>query len=241
MKEPSELFEPIRDRRVFERVSDRIKTLIFEGKLKAGDKLPSETALAQQFNVGRQTVREALRLLEISGFITVQRGTGGGPLIMDTILNRISDLYLDAFRMKKVTLAELTAARQEIERTILLHAYDHIRERDLNALQDNVQKAKAKVAGNMVATEENIQFHSLLARSSGNHVFVIVAESMMAVLGDFLSRLAPDVETSAKVIEDHDAILKAIVGRDKSQALLLMERHLVEVENRLQVFMQKIA
>jgi len=241
MREPSILFEPIRDRRVFEKVSDRIKTLIFDGELKAGDKLPSETSLAEQFNVGRQTVREALRLLEISGFITIQRGTAGGPLIMDTIIGRISDLYLDAFRMKKVTLAELTAARQEIERTILLHATDHMSENDLNALQDNVQKAKAKIAGNMVATEENIQFHNLLARASGNHVFVIVAESMMAVLGDFLSRLAPDVETSAKVIEDHEAIMKAIMNRDRGLALLLMERHLIGVESRLQVFMQEIA
>jgi len=241
MKEPSDLFETIRDRRVFEKVSDRIKTLILDGELKAGDKLPSETALAQQFNVGRQTVREALRLLEISGFITVQRGTGGGPLIMDTILNRISDLYLDAFRMKKVTMTELTAARQAFERTILLHAYDHMSENELNTLQDNVQKAKAQIAGNRVATEENIQFHSLLARMSGNHVFVIVAESMMAVLGDFLSRLAPDVRTSARVVEDHEAILKAIAGRDREKALLLMQRHLLEVETRLQPFREEIA
>jgi len=61
------IFTPIKSKRAFEEVSSRIKELIFEGVLKPGDKVSSEGELAKQFNVGRQTVREALRILELSG------------------------------------------------------------------------------------------------------------------------------------------------------------------------------
>ena len=88
------LFVPIQSLRTFEEVSSRIKELIFNGTLKPGDKLPPETQLAQEFNVGRQTIREALRLLELSGFIKIQKGGGGGSFIADTILIPVSGLEL---------------------------------------------------------------------------------------------------------------------------------------------------
>ena len=104
------MFTPVRSKRTFEEVSSQIKRLVFEGVLKAEDKLPSEAELAKQFDVGRQTVREALRILELSGFLTVQKGFGGGSVIKDTILKKTTNLLLDAFRMEKITVEEFTAA-----------------------------------------------------------------------------------------------------------------------------------
>ena len=63
------IFGPARPRRTFEEIINQIKANIEEGRLKRGDKLPTERALAAQFQVSRNTVREALRTLEISGFI----------------------------------------------------------------------------------------------------------------------------------------------------------------------------
>ena len=89
------IFTPIKSKRTFEEISFEIKRLIFKGILKPNDKLPSEIELARQFNVGRQTIREALRLLELSGFISIQKGSTGGPIIEDTIFNTISNSFLD--------------------------------------------------------------------------------------------------------------------------------------------------
>ena len=113
------LFNPLKPKRAFEEVCDEIKTLIFTGTLKPGDRLPTELELASQFNVSRQTVREALRLLETTGFINMQKGGSGGPLIVDTILNTISNSFLDAFQLQKISVDELTAARIEIEKMVL--------------------------------------------------------------------------------------------------------------------------
>lgn len=67
------IFTPVKSKRTFEEVSSKIKNLIFDGTLKPGDRLPSESELAVQFGVGRQTLREALRILELSGFIFMRK------------------------------------------------------------------------------------------------------------------------------------------------------------------------
>jgi GntR family transcriptional repressor for pyruvate dehydrogenase complex len=233
------IFDPIKRTRTFEDVSDKIKQLIFDDVLKPGEKLPSEAQLALQFGVGRQTVREALRLLETSGFINIHRGGGGGPIIKDTIFNRISDLFLDAFRIKKITLAELTVARLEIEKVVLNYVIDNAEESDIRSLQKNVAEARKKIDNNLAATEENLQFHTLLAQASNNHVFFIVVESIMAVVGDFLSRIGPDVETSDNVVSYHEDIVKAIAEKKRTKAINLLEQHLLEVRNRLKPFVKQ--
>ena len=82
--------------------------------------------LANQFGVGRQTIREALRVLELSGMISIKKGSGGGPVIQNTILNRIQDLFIDAFLTEKIVRDDLTSARCGIELLILDHLFEKI-------------------------------------------------------------------------------------------------------------------
>ena len=86
------LIGPVKNKRTFEEVSDKLKELIFDGTLKPGQQLPSEHALAQLFQVGRQSVREALRVLELSGFITIRAGVKGGAVIEGTMLSKIGGI-----------------------------------------------------------------------------------------------------------------------------------------------------
>lgn len=237
MENESNIFNPIKRDRAFETVSNKIKELIFSGSLKPGEKLPPEAQLAEQFNVGRQTVREAMRLLEISGFISVKKGGNGGPIIEDTLLNTIGRQFLDAFRMKKISLNEITIARLEIEKVVLGYVIDNADDSDIKKLQDNVLRAKAKIENRKLATEENTQFHSLLAEASKNHVFVIAVDSIMALLRDHL-RLGPDIETSADVVAYHETILNAIINKNRSEALRTLENHLFEVKSRLTILEQ---
>ena len=73
------LFKPLKKARLYEEIVDHIKGLIIEGKLKPSDKLPSERELACQFNVGRPTVREAIRTLILMGLVEVNAGQRGSP------------------------------------------------------------------------------------------------------------------------------------------------------------------
>ena len=246
------VFTPIKSPRTFEEVSNQIKKLIFDGVFKPGDKLPPEIEIAQQFNVGRQSIREALRILELSGFITIQKGGGGGAIIKDTISNTISELFLDAFQLERITIEELTIARFEIEKIVLKYTIEKADKSDIESLQQNIQAAREKIENNNPAVDENIRFHKLLARASKNQLFVIVVEAVTAAIRHFLSGLGPDAETSdsekwynesmmnsKNTLAYHEDILNAIIAKKLDQAIDILENHLLEVKGRLQPLARK--
>ena len=238
MENQKELFRPIKSRRTFEEVSGNIKELIFDGTLKPGDKLPSEAQLSHQFNVGRQTIREALRLLEYSGFIAIKQGGGGGPVIKDTLLSSISALFVDAFRMKKITIQDLAVTRLEIEKVIISYALDNADETDVANLRKNVVHARKMIEQGKRATEDNFEFHILLAKASKNHMFVLVMRSVMAVHADLISRTGFDLEVSRSVVEAHERVVDAFERKDREETIRLFEQHLSGVSDQLQALVE---
>jgi GntR family transcriptional regulator, transcriptional repressor for pyruvate dehydrogenase complex len=227
-------FAPIKGKRTFEEVSAEIKRMIFKGILKPGDRLPSETQLARQFSVGRQTVRESLRILELSGFLTIQKGSIGGSVIEDTILNTISNSLFDALQMGKIKPTDLTIARLEVEKIMLSYAMKNADPLDFERLQENIDGAKRKLQANIQPFKDNIDFHRLLAKASKNYFFVIVADSIFAFIVDFFSRLEPEIEVSENVIPIHQDILNAMIRKDTRKATTLLEDHILEAGKRFE-------
>ncbi len=221
------VFEPIRSRRTFEEVSHKIKGLIFDGTLKPGQKLPSEEEIARLFHVGRQSVREALRVLELSGFISTRPGVKGGPVIENTMLGRIAALFQDAFRFHKVSMEDFTTARKGIETCVLESVFLNADQSDIDNIAATIIRAKEKLDEGASAFEENMDFHRQLANASRNYLFVITVESILAVLSDFRSRLIGiGRERSLQVVEFHGKILDAIVAGRREEAKDLLEKDL---------------
>jgi len=150
-------------KRAFDEISGEIKRLISRAFSSRGTdyrlRLIWQTSLEWGGNHPR-----GLRLLELSGFISMQKGGAGGPLVVDTILNTIGNSFLDAFQMGRITIDELTVARLAIEQMVWRASLDLYRA-DLRALRENVSQAKKKIESGTQAFEENTQFHRLLARS----------------------------------------------------------------------------
>ncbi len=234
MREPravydEEIFRPVRTKRAFEEISTEIKRLIFQGTLKPGDRLPGENELARKYGVSRQTIREALRVLELTGVIKMRKGGVGGPLVVDTMMNAINNLYLDVVQMKNITKEEIGTARIKIEKAILDEAIDRADDADIAKLEENLALEKRLRGKNLDAFEKNAEFHRLLARASKNGLFVIVMESLIAVVADFRSRIGLDLEVSGRAIEEHEEIIRAIKKRDRKHASALLEKHLTYV------------
>jgi GntR family transcriptional regulator, transcriptional repressor for pyruvate dehydrogenase complex len=234
------IFSPIKTKRAFDEISHEIKRLIFKGILKPGDRLPSETELAARFSVGRQTIREALRLLELSGFIGMQKGGAGGPLVVDTILNSITNSFLDAFQMGKISIDEHTNARLEIEKMVFNYALNNIEQTDVKCLQENIDLARRNIEKGLQAFEINLHFHKLLARATRNHIFIVVMESITASVAHIRSLLGMDLELSGRVVEEHQAIVSAIVAGNKAEALDLLEQHLTSLGHRYAEFVGRL-
>ncbi len=223
------LFETMKRKRTFEEVSGHIKSLVLKGSLKPGAKLPPETEIARQLGVGRQTVREAFRLLELSGFVRIKRGLGGGPIIVDTVLDTLSTALHDAVTLQRVTFEELTNARLVVEKGVIERLLQKLEPSDITRLRENIVQARSKLAMSLPAFEENIQFHSLLASASRTQVFVVTMRAIMPIMADFLSRRKQTLSTSKKVVDAHEKILEAVINGRKEESLKKLEEHLLEL------------
>jgi len=223
------MFVPVRSKRTFEDVSSQIKKLILNGVLQPGDKLPPEGELGEQLNVGRQTVREALRILELSGLISVQKGFGGGSVVRDNILTKTSGLLLDAFQMQKISINEFTTARLLIEKGILSEAVDHATDEDIRDLRRNVGESKDLIAKGALVTDLNFEFHSLLARASKNTVYILFERTINAILLDLRRRSAKNFVIDQNAVRAHEQILDALVRKDRERAISLLEKHILVI------------
>jgi GntR family transcriptional regulator, transcriptional repressor for pyruvate dehydrogenase complex len=233
------LFETMKRKRTFEEVSAHIKSLVLKGVLKPGAKLPPETEIARQLGVGRQTVREAFRLLELSGFVRIKRGLGGGPVIADTVLDSLSTALHDAVALQRVNIDELTDARVVVEKGVIERLLQKMDPADMAHLRENITQAKSKIAMKLPAFEENIQFHILLATASRNQVFVVTMRAIMTIMADFLSRRKQTLSASKKVVDAHEEILEAVINGRKEESIRKLEEHLLDVGKRLELSLKQ--
>src|SRR5712664_2472743 len=135
------MFSPAKPRRVFEEIINQIKAQIEDGRLQRGDKLPTERALAAQFRVSRNTVREALRTLEISGLITLKRGPTGGAFVAASDPRILNSQLTSALRLTDFSVADLTQAMRSITVMLLDAAMPTLAEADLQAMEANIKAA----------------------------------------------------------------------------------------------------
>jgi len=233
MHHKMELFEPITKRRAFEQVADKIKELVFNGALKSGDRLPSEIELAQKYNVGRQTIREALRFLEISGFVTTQKGGSGGAHIEDSVLQAIANSFVDATKMKKVTIEEVLSVRFEIEKLVLTEAIKNIEASDIERIKEIIHLKENEIKEGVKSGYANIMFHKLLAKASKNQVLVIMVDLIMAVINDFVMKTGFGYQRMEREIHEHKRILNAVVNKNEDEAIKLLRRHVKIIQKLL--------
>ena len=135
------MFKPISSDRISSVIVDQIKEAVFQKKLKAGDKLPSERQLIDQFKTSRVTIREALRTLEQFGILEIRRGMEGGAFIRDPNTKFINNFLQDMFSMGKIKIPNFTEARMAIEPFSVKLATERTTEDFLRKVRQNIEEA----------------------------------------------------------------------------------------------------
>lgn len=227
------MFQPLPEKRTFKEIAEQIKNSIFANTLKPGDKLPSERELAIQFNVGRISVREALRMLEQAGLIFIRQGSGGGAYVKEADTSVIAESVYDLVWRSDVRLEDLTEARLAVEKQILQSAFDKFTQDDLKMLKQSIDELEAAIRGN---TKQHIpvhydvsNFHLILARTTRNPVFEILLKVLVNVTVRVINSELTDMERLRKHLFFHKAIYKAIQNHDLDTAIGKMEEHMLEV------------
>lgn len=187
----------------------------------AGDKLPLETAMLQQYRVSRASLREALRLLEVQGLISIRPGPGGGPVVgcVDARnLARTASLY---FHLGGMKYADIFATRELLEPICAQLACRHPDR--VAQMAPFVDPASAPIEGSEYHAVTR-DFHGAVYQLAGNGVLSLITEAITRIVASHIVSTLDPVELHGAILEDHGQIAKAIsAGRETRAHRLTLE------------------
>lgn len=222
----------LRNERVSEKVFRQIKEAIFAGEFKAGEKLPSERELMETFQVSRGSVREAVRGLELKGFVVTRQGPSGGAFVENLSFDYVSDAFLDLFLAEKVTIPELVHVRQFVEPEVARLAAMNITEADRSRIIEVNDAEFLPISGLVDRIRRFQMVHICLAEICRNRFLEAILKSTMKLTW----QIAKVVSTEPEVLHmpgEHIAIVEAVIDRDPESAKTMMKVHIYEFCNRL--------
>ena len=223
----------IRSRKAPQEIVYRIRGQILAGLLERGSKLPSEQELMHTFNVSRQTLREALRVLEI------RAGSGGGAFVAEVDLETAQMGLINFFHDKDLSIQHLTATRTLLEPYLAEQAALNRTDEDLETLETihkNCQDALRDSELKKVYKYE-IRFHTAVANAAKNPLLILIENFTSSVLLDTKHLLKPDVNFSVHVLDAHEKLIGAIRNRQPEEAREIMLTHVRTVG----IFLEQLA
>lgn len=208
-------------------VLEEIHKLISQGKLQPGDNLPSEMELAERFGVGRSSIREAMRVLQLMGVVEVMQGKG-------TFVREpgILPLVIDWSRTKTGLTPEVMEARQFMEVLLARLAAERATEEDVDALRLAVRRSEESLSNgeNPSGMETNVRagvdFHLALADAAHNQVLSLMYRTIRGLYLDLARRTRITPEVARDRNHDHQCLLEAVIARDPARAAAFMQGHI---------------
>jgi DNA-binding FadR family transcriptional regulator len=215
---------PLAVSRAFETLAAAIRRQILSGELADGERLPSETALAQQANVSRSTVREALRLLQEAGF--VERASAKVLIVRVPSDEPAHREMRRALRRRNATFGGLHEALVILEPALARLAAMRATSKDLTALDAILERQEGLADDFDGWSLSDQEFHLQIAEISGNEALIIARTSITELLMPALH----DVLRSARQTEigllQHRQILDEIRAGDAEASALMAKRHI---------------
>jgi DNA-binding FadR family transcriptional regulator len=219
-------FTLVKTKRVFEEICDQVRQELAAGALGPGDKLPPERDLALKFGVSRSAVREALRSLEISGVVRLQKGVKGGAVILKGDANVVTRSFRDMFILGTISLDSLTEARTRVMQMAVELACERMTPELLGALKEN--NHRFKTAAHPLPSSErvafSIEFYELLARAMQNEVLQAIVESLSEVL--LHEVVKSNFSPMPDVIAHRQRLIEHLAQRNKEAARQEIGAHL---------------
>jgi DNA-binding FadR family transcriptional regulator len=216
--------QPVRVERAYELLAAAIRARILSGELEDGDRLPSETALAQEAQVSRSTVREALRVLQEAGFI--ERASPKVMVVRSPTDEPAHRELERALRQKNVTFAALHEALLFFEPALTRLATMRATPEDIRALEANVDEQERHVASFETWERLDQEFHLAIAEISANPALMLARAPITQLLMPALQALIRSEEQTTIAVAQHRRMLEEIVAGDTEAADLMTKRHI---------------
>ncbi|MGW8424389.1 FadR/GntR family transcriptional regulator [Peribacillus simplex] len=236
------VYKKIKPKKIYEEVSDELYEMIRSGSLKPGEQLDSIQQLAENFQVGRPAIREALSALSSMGLIEIKQGEGTFVKTFDpTIMNHPLSA---ALLMDQANIKHLLEVRKILESGTAEVAAKMRTEENLIELKESLFNMEKVSNDEELSDKADIAFHVAVANASQNELLITlmnhVSELMTEKMGD-IRRIALYSEemTLKQLYQQHVRIHDAIVAKDEDGARSAMLFHLQSVEESLDRVVQK--
>lgn len=208
-----------------QQIADHIEQVILSSPTsRMNEKLPGEMKLAKQYNVSRPVVREALKLLQERGLITLKNGVGA--IITRPERSTVSDAVNRIMQVDKISNDELTQMRQILELSSIDLAVEKLTDEHIRAMEENIARFSDKALPLKDRVKLDEQFHQLIAQASGNDLLCLFVGVLTSLLRDYMGKGVLTEGGIQDGITRHRQILDAIKARDKQAAHHAMAEHL---------------
>lgn len=231
-------YKQIRTRKIYEEVAEQIRSRIISGQLKPGEKLASIGELAENFQVGRSAVREALSALKAMGLVEMKQGEG--TFVREYDPTSLSQILSPAAIMNKHDVLDLMEVRKIVEAGSVELASRKWTSEDLLPIEEALEEMRLGIGigDEEMGEKADLRFHLSIAKASHNRLLMELMNTIsdtMAVTMRETRRvwLYREQATTERLYKEHMAIYDAIRNRDAKEAQRMMLEHLNKVESTL--------
>lgn len=217
--------EAVQPRRLYQQLAAELKARIENSVYRVGEKLPAERFIAEEKNVSRTVVREAIIMLEVEGYVEVRKGSGIHVIANQAKHTTVAD---ERFEFASYGPFELLQARQLIESNIAEFAATQVTKQDIVKLMEIQEMARNEQT--FRDSEWDLHFHTQIALATQNSALAAIVEKMWSqrIHNPYWKKLHEhiDMRTVDNWCDDHDKILNALIRKDPHAAKLAMWQHL---------------
>jgi DNA-binding FadR family transcriptional regulator len=220
--------EPIVRRKLSDEVFARLKSMIENGELKAGDPMPSERELMERFGVGRPAIREAMQALAGKGLVEISHGERARVLQVtaESIFRQVDLPAKLMLSGSSDSLEHLKSARIFFERGMVREAAEKATPEDIGELRALLDRQSESLGNAEAFINADMAFHQYIARVSGNPIFAAVSEAMLGWLKSYHTEMLIWTGRENYTLAEHEEIIRAIEKGDPELAEKAMIKHL---------------
>jgi len=211
---------------ITEAAFEQLIEYVVKGIWKAGDRLPPERELCQQFGIARTSLREALKAMELVGMLDSRVGDGTFVCPRSEFLSRP---LLWAFTgTDHEELSEIMEARMVVEETLAGFAAERASDEEIAAIGATLAQMREAIAAGHSILESDMNFHLAVANAAHNEVLRNAVQLLRNITRQWLMYKVQIPNVASSVLRRHESVYRAIAARKPNAARLAMRKHLEE-------------
>jgi GntR family transcriptional repressor for pyruvate dehydrogenase complex len=215
--------EPVRTRRTFESAIEHLTEAIEQAGLRTGDKLPNESVLAERLGISKPTLRQALRVLELSGLVEVRRGKSGGIFVVTDLVPSVA--IFTAVKLEEAAAIDVLRARRVLERAVAQEAMRVATAPDLVELERTVELLERHLGERPSVMRADAMFHRALVRSCRNETIQAAMRGVGRGLAPIRDAYSGGVPYDRQTLDVHRRQIAAMRGRDEEALDKVLDDH----------------